>query len=81
MFQLIRREFTVNALLEDAWQHLACVEQWPKHIKRVEVIPRDDLASSSTGLIHLRNGVKSALKMSEFNPRMNTNEREYLNSR
>ncbi len=74
MLELIRREFTVNAPLEAAWHHLARVEQWPswaKHIKRVEVIPPGDLTPSSTGLIHLRNGIKSAFKMNEFNPPRN----------
>ncbi len=74
MIELLRREFTVNVPLEVAWQHLARVEQWPswaKHIKRVEAIPPGELTSSSIGHIHLRNGIKSAFKMSEFKPPRN----------
>ena len=71
MITLLRREFTVDRPIEKAWQHLARVEQWPswaKHIRHVEVQPPGELGPTSTGLIHLSNGVKSAFRMSEFNP-------------
>ena len=70
MITLLRRAFTVDQPLEKAWQHLSRVEQWPswaKHIKQVEVQPPGELGMKSTGLIHLRNGVKSAFTMTEFN--------------
>lgn len=71
MITLLRREFTVDLPLEQAWQHLARVEQWPswaKHIKLVKLHPSGELGSQSTGIIHLSNGVKSAFTMMEFNP-------------
>jgi hypothetical protein len=71
MILLLRREFTVDRPLESAWQHLARVEQWPtwaKHIKRIELTPRGELGPQSSGLIRLRNRVKSAFTMSEFDP-------------
>ncbi len=40
MFILLRREFTVELPVKDAWQHLSRVEEWPSwasHIKQVKV--------------------------------------------
>jgi hypothetical protein len=71
---LLRREFTVELPLEKAWQHLACVEQWPswaKHIKQVEVQPRGELGLGSTGRMVLTNDLKPAWKVTEFNPYRN----------
>jgi hypothetical protein len=71
MITLLRRDFTVDRPLQQAWQHLARVEQWPswaKHIKQVKVQPPGELGPLSTGIIHLNNGIKSAFTMTEFNP-------------
>ncbi len=71
MITLLQREFTVNVALQRAWNHLARVEQWPSwapHIKRIELIPPGELGSQSTGVIYLTNGIKSAFRMTEFNP-------------
>ena len=71
---LLRREFIVALPLEDAWEHLARVEQWPswaKHIRQVKVEPSGGLAAHSIGVIHLSNGIKSAFKMTQFNPHRN----------
>ena len=71
MITLLRREFTVDMPLENAWQHLARVERWPswaKHIKQIDVQPPGELGPKSAGLIRLSNGVKSAFTMTEFNP-------------
>jgi len=71
MITLLRREFTVNLSLKQAWQYLARVEEWPswaKHIKRVKVRPSGELGAQSTGIIHLSNGMKSTLKITEFAP-------------
>jgi hypothetical protein len=67
---LLRREFTVELPLEQAWQHLARVEQWPswaKHIKRVELQPAGGLGLGSTGRMLLTNGMKPSWKVTEFN--------------
>jgi uncharacterized membrane protein len=74
MITLLRRDFTVDRPIEKAWQHLACVEQWPswaKHIRQVQVQPPGELGPTSRGLIHLTNGLKSAFTMTEFNPYRN----------
>jgi len=54
MVTLIERQFTVAAPLSRAWEHLACVEQWPSwatHIKRLELNPPGDLGPQSTGVL------------------------------
>jgi hypothetical protein len=74
MTRLIRREFAVRAPLETTWQHLVQVEQWPswaKHIKHVELTPKDELTLESEGLFHLANGIKSRFAMTEINPSHN----------
>jgi hypothetical protein len=63
--------FEVNASVEDAWNHLALVEQWPSwaaHIKRIDVEPPGSVTASSSGTIHLRGGMKSTFRMTEFHP-------------
>ncbi len=70
----LRREFTVGLPVQEAWQHLARVEQWPtwaKHIKQVEVQPPGELGPESTGRFHLTNGFKPVFTMTEFNPYRN----------
>ena len=70
MVTLIDREFTVNASLEKAWQHLARVDQWPTwahHIKHIELNPPGELNPQASGFIHLANGIKSTFRMTEFN--------------
>jgi len=71
---LLRREFTVELPVEEAWRHLARVEQWPswaKHIKQVELQPAGELALESTGRMVLTNGLKPAWKVTEFEPYRN----------
>ena len=71
MFILLRREFTVELPVKDAWQHLSRVEEWPSwasHIKQVKVQAGTVLSPNSTGIIYLNNGIKSAFTMIEFNP-------------
>lgn len=74
MITLLRREFIVNRPIETAWQHLARIEEWPswaRHIQRIEMQPPGELGPKSTGFIHLRNGVKPAFTVTEFNPYRN----------
>ena len=70
MITLLRREFTVELPLEEAWRHLARVEQWPswaKHIKRVELEPTGELGLKSTGRMLLTNGLKPTWRVIAFN--------------
>lgn len=67
----MRREFSVELTAEKAWEHLAQVERWPKwakHIRSVTVDPPGPVEPTSTGVLHLRNGIKSAFKMTAFDP-------------
>ena len=74
MITLIKHEFTVDVSIAAAWAHLSAVENWPswaKHIKSVDVTPKGELPSDSSGIIHLNNGIKSEFRMTEFNPTTN----------
>ncbi|MFO1096038.1 MAG: SRPBCC family protein [Planctomycetaceae bacterium] len=69
MITLIEREFTVNVGLEQAWDHLARIEQWPSwapHIKRIELEPSGKLKPRSQGVIHLTNGMKPVFRVTAF---------------
>lgn len=68
---LLRREFTVNLGLQQAWDHLARIEQWPnwaRHIKRIDLQPPGELGPHSAGTIQLTNGMKPTFRMTEFHP-------------
>ena len=74
MVTLIQREFTVDAALPVAWDHVARIEQWPSwapHIKRIELQPPGELGPQSTGVLHLSNGMNPAFRVTEFNPQHN----------
>jgi hypothetical protein len=50
--RLLERSFRVDVPLEEAWAHVARVEQWPswaRHIRRVELRPAGPLGASSAG--------------------------------
>jgi len=71
MITLIVRKFTVNVPLQQAWDHLARIEEWPSwapHIKQVELRPPGELGPQSTGIIHLAGGLKPPFRMTEFHP-------------
>jgi hypothetical protein len=71
---LLRREFTVELPVKEAWRRLALIEQWPcwaKHIKQVEVQPPGELGPRSKGHFLLTNGLKPVFTMTEFNPYSN----------
>jgi carbon monoxide dehydrogenase subunit G len=70
MIRLIERRFEVAAPAADAWRFLARVEEWPRwaaHIARVEMSPPGEAQPQSSGTIHLRNGIRSTFRMTEFN--------------
>ena len=71
MRELVRREFTVDAPLQEAWDHLANVESWPswaKHIKRVSLHPLGPLMENSAGSFRLAGGARSTFRMEAFEP-------------
>src|SRR5262245_60353913 len=70
MRTLLRREFIVNQPLIVAWNHLARIEDWPswaRHVKEIQLQPPGELGPTSTGIIHLTNGIKPAFQVTEFN--------------
>src|SRR5262249_383943 len=69
--ELVRRVFTVDVGLDDAWRHLAAVEAWPswaKHIRRVTLDPPGPLTEKSAGAFTLAGGVRSTFRMESFEP-------------
>ena len=74
MTRLLQRQFEVPVPLADAWCFLARVEEWPQwaaHIRRIDVTPPGDVGPGSSGVIRLRNGIKSTFRMQEFRPGKN----------
>jgi hypothetical protein len=71
MRTLVRRAFVVDASLAAAWEHLARVEEWPRwapHIARVDLTPPGPLTPASRGVLHLRPGMTSTFRVTEFRP-------------
>jgi uncharacterized membrane protein len=71
MIELVRREFVVDVPLEEAWDRLARVEEWPswaKHIKSVGLQPRGSLTPNSQGVFRLAGGVRSTFRMEAYEP-------------
>jgi len=69
--ELVRREFTVDVPLQQAWDHLANVEAWPswaKHIKQVTLQPPGPLTAHSAGTFRLAGGVRSTFRMEVYDP-------------
>ena len=69
--ELVRREFTVDVGLPDAWGHLANVESWTswaKHIRRVTLDPPGPLTDRSSGTFQLAGGARSTFRMEIFDP-------------
>lgn len=74
VIRLLERRFAVKVPIEDAWAHLAKVEQWPswaRHIRRIELRPSGPLTPKSEGEIQLTNGIRSKFRMEELNPGKN----------
>ena len=70
----LNRRFEVACSSELAWQHLARVERWPswaRHIKSIEVLPAGEIGPDTTGVIRLRNGIRSSFVMRKWNPGRN----------
>jgi hypothetical protein len=69
--ELVRREFTVHAPLQQAWDHLANIESWTswaKHIKHVSVQPPGPLTDHSAGSFRLVGGARSTFRMETYEP-------------
>jgi hypothetical protein len=69
--ELVRRDFTVDVPLQEAWDHLANVESWTswaKHIKRVTLTPAGLLTGDSAGAFRLAGGARSTFRMEDYEP-------------
>jgi carbon monoxide dehydrogenase subunit G len=69
--EVVRRQFTVDVSLQQAWDHLANVEawtSWAKHIKRVSLHPAGSLTEHSVGAFRLAGGVRSTFRMEAYEP-------------
>jgi hypothetical protein len=71
VIRLLERSFEIPAPLDEAWQTLARVAEWPRwasHIKRIDVDPPGEVGPTTSGCIRLRNGIRSTFRMTEFRP-------------
>ena len=71
MIELVVREFIVDVPVDQAWDHVAHVEQWTswaKHIKRVTLEPSGPLTPTSAGAFRLVGGVRSTFRMEAYEP-------------
>ena len=71
MRELVRRDFTVELPLQEAWDRLARVESWTswaKHIKRVTLEPPGPLTEHSAGSFRLVGGARSTFRMEAYDP-------------
>ena len=66
---LVHRQFEIARPRRDVWRRLARPASWPswaKHIKAVDVEPPGLLTASSSGIVRLRNGVRSRFVVTTF---------------
>jgi hypothetical protein len=71
MKRIVDKAFIVRVPLPLAWNHLAEIEKWPswaKHIRSVVKSPPGPLCLATQGTLRLSNGVKTAFRMTEFEP-------------
>lgn len=69
--QALEHRFAVDAPLDETWNTLADVEDWPSwahHIRRVRVDPAGPLGPESRGRLTLRGGLRSTFRMSTWDP-------------
>jgi carbon monoxide dehydrogenase subunit G len=69
MIELVRRDFVVDVPLQDAWNRLSLVEDWPswaKHIKAVRLKPAGPLTERSEGAFRLAGGARSTFRMEVY---------------
>ena len=66
---LVHRQFEVARSMSVVWSNLARPAAWPswaKHIKSVDIEPPGLLTASSSGVVRLRNGVRSRFDVVTF---------------
>jgi uncharacterized membrane protein len=71
MSATVKRVFTVDAPLEQAWRALADVERWPEwapHIASVSVTPTGTLGPASSGALLIKWLGKNTFRMAAWEP-------------
>lgn len=71
MREVLREEITVDRPDTVAWDHMAQLEQWPTwghHIRRMTPSPPGPLSDSTSVLLHMRNGARTTMVVTEFEP-------------
>jgi hypothetical protein len=79
MREALRIQFPVDCSLEEAWDFLARVEEWPAtwagHLRSVVADPPGPLTPSTTAELRMRGGLRSRFRshmvMQEFEPGVN----------
>lgn len=67
--ELLRRDFMVDAPIDEAWRTLANVASWPTwapHIRRVVVSPPGAIGPESSGRLHFRPVGSSQFRVTSF---------------
>jgi carbon monoxide dehydrogenase subunit G len=67
--ELLRRDFTVDAPIDEAWRTFADVASWPQwapHIRRVDVSPPGAIGPTSSGTLHFRPVGRSTFRISSY---------------
>ncbi|HEY7737616.1 MAG TPA: SRPBCC family protein [Candidatus Limnocylindria bacterium] len=67
--ELLRRDFSVNAPIDEAWRLLADVSTWPEwapHIRRLDVSPPGEIGPTSSGTLHFRPAGRSQFRVSAY---------------
>lgn len=71
MREVVREQVVVERSPQEAWDHLARLEQWPSwaaHIRRMEPMPPGNLTSSTRVVLHMRAGPRTTMTVTEYDP-------------
>ena len=69
MIELVCRSFVVDVPLQEAWDRLSLVQDWPswaQHIKSVRLEPPGPLTERSAGAFRLAGGASSTFRMEVY---------------
>jgi hypothetical protein len=69
--EVLREQVTVDRPEQAAWDHLAALERWPSwagHIRSMDPSPPGALTASTSVKLHMRNGVKATMTVTEYDP-------------
>ena len=70
--ELLRRDFSVDLPLDDAWRAFADVATWPTwagHLRRVSVKPPGPISATSVGTLSFRPAGRATFRVSAYDER------------